>query len=123
MQKAVSFEDAGRFIYCKYKGPFEVSPLIDLAAEANRRLNPKKSKAVLVDVTDSRGFMGTQQRFKPGHDISTFVNHDVKIALLARTDQTFFRSWENVIRNQNLKTKIFTERHKAEDWLNADTVI
>ena len=121
MQKTIFFKDEGRFIYCKYTGPFDVTPLIDLAAEVNGHVHSKQSQAVLVDITDSHGLMGTYQRFKHGHYVSKFANHDVKIALLARTDQTFGRFWENVTRNPNLKTKVFTKKHRAEDWLNSDT--
>jgi hypothetical protein len=118
MQKTITFEDDGRFIYCKYTGRFDVKPLIDLAAEVNGHVNSKQSQAVLVDITDSHGFMETYQRFQHGHYISKFVNHDVKIALLARIDQTFGRFWENTTRSRNLNIKVFTKKHKAENWLN-----
>ncbi len=118
MQKTITFEDDGRFIYCKYTGRFEVKPLIDLAAEVNGHVNSKQSQAVLVDITDSHGVMETYQRFQHGHYISKFVNHDVKIALLARIDQTFGRFWENTTRSRNLNIKVFTKKHKAENWLN-----
>jgi len=68
LQKTITFEDDGRFIYCKYTGRFDVKPLIDLAAEVNGHVNSKQSQAVLVDITDSHGFMETYQRFQHGHE-------------------------------------------------------
>ena len=110
-----------QFIYCQYTGPFALEPLIDLAKEVNEFCISEGYRATLVDITESFGEMGDFSRFNHGAIISKFVERGFQVALLARTDQLSDHFWENVTRNRLLKTKVFTNRQKAENWLCAES--
>ena len=117
MSDTVTFEDRGQFVYCRYTGPFELDPLVDASKEVSVFCKSQEYSAVLVDISESFGDLGDFMRFKHGATASEFVSKDLKIALLARSDQFRDRFWENVTRNRSLQTKVFTDLEMAEKWV------
>ena len=117
MPEDLAFENREGYVYARYTGPLTSASLTEAARKGNDYLASHGYDAVLVDVTESPGEMGTIERFLQGNAMSEFTNKNFKIAVLARPDQTSNRFWENVTRNRMLKTKDFTDPEEAEAWL------
>jgi len=120
MSNTVTFEDRDQFVYCRYTGPFQLDPLVDLAKKVNDRCITEGYIGSLVDITESFGAMGEYERFKHATLISEFMNITLKIAILGRKGQVLTNLfWENTTRNRMLKTKVFTDLKMAEKWLQS----
>ena len=124
MSGTVSFDEHDQFIYCHFTGPFELEPLINLARETNKFCLANGHNKILIDITKSIGEMKDFERFQHAAIISEFMSTSLKIALYARYDQILEdRLWQTATRNRMLKTKVFTEKHQAIEWLRSDSVV
>ena len=122
MSAAIVFRDLANHVECHYRGPFELTPLMELAREIARYCGESGQDRVLVDVSDSVGELDVLARFEHGSSMAIIWPATLHVVLLGRADQVLpDRFWENVTNNRGLATRVTTDRGEALAWLREIT--
>ena len=104
-------------VYLTYEGDCSMIEIMSARYEADALLAAKRWNRIIVDITGLRSKFAAQELFDFARGLATDLTESVRVALVARPDQTkYARLIQNVARNDGLFLSFFLDLKEATIW-------
>lgn len=119
MGNAGLFEVRGDYIFCNYRGPFELSPLHELSRAAKAFCAEQGSNRILLDLRESHGAFDIVGRFELAVRMAEeWRGSSIRLAVIGRPDQELpDHFWETAATTRGVTARVFGGEGEALEWL------